>query len=123
MIQTGDWVLFEARFPTNTMGLVIGDRLIPTIMFGQLQRRVNNIPAKIWVDDLRVQPADAQMTTYVYDPVSLRLVASFDDQHFALRYQYNAEGKLIRKQADTERGLKTLQETHYHTPASTQVDE
>jgi YD repeat-containing protein len=54
--------------------------------------------------------------------VSLRLVASFDDQHFALRYQYNQEGKLIRKQAETARGLKTLQETHYHSPNTDQVN-
>lgn len=119
-IRVGDWILFEAQVPMNTSNATIGQLLLPRIInSGSL----GGINARVLIDDIRVQPADAQMTTYVYDPVSLRLVASFDDQHFALRYQYNAEGKLIRKQADTERGLKTLQETHYHTPSTDQVNE
>lgn len=72
-----------------------------------------------WLDDVRVQPLDAQATAYVYDPNTYRLVATFDDQHFGLYYQYNAEGKLVRKIAETERGRKTLSETQYHTPALT----
>ncbi len=115
--QTGDWILLEARIPMSGTGLNIGDILRPVMYLSAPQF------AWAWVDDIRVQPATAQMTAYVYDPTTLRLVASFDDQHFALRYQYNAEGKLIRKQADTERGIKTLQETHYHTPSTTQVDD
>jgi hypothetical protein len=70
----------------------------------------------IWLDDLRIQPRDAEMTTYVYDRNSLRLLTVFDDQHFGLFYQYNAEGKLMRKIIETERGLKTVQETQYNTP-------
>ncbi|RZK45208.1 MAG: hypothetical protein EOO61_00795 [Hymenobacter sp.] len=119
--QTGDWLLFEARIQMNTTGLSVGEFLVPTLNL--VPPKVGAISATVWVDDIRMQPAEAQMTTYVYDPTTMRLVASFDDQHFALRYQYNAEGKLIRKQADTERGVKTLQETHYHTPTTTQVDE
>jgi hypothetical protein len=69
-----------------------------------------------WIDDVRVQPLDAQMNAYVYDPVTLRLLTSFDDQHFGLYYQYNAEGQLVRKLIETERGIKTVQEAQYHTP-------
>jgi YD repeat-containing protein len=119
-IRVGDWILFEAQVPMNTSNATIGQLLLPKIINVSALGGIN---ARVLIDDIRVQPADAQMTTYVYDPVSLRLVASFDDQHFALRYQYNAEGKLIRKQAETERGLKTLQETHYHTPTTDQVNE
>ncbi|ELR69988.1 hypothetical protein C900_04432 [Fulvivirga imtechensis AK7] len=71
----------------------------------------------IWIDDLRVQPADAQMSTYVYDPQNLRLLAVFDDQHYGMFYHYNAEGKLVRKQLETERGTQTLQETFYNLPS------
>jgi YD repeat-containing protein len=56
------------------------------------------------------------MTAYVYDPQTLRLVASFDDQHFGLYYQYNQEGKLVRKLVETEKGMKTITETQYHSP-------
>ena len=72
--------------------------------------------APIYLDDVRMQPAESQMTTYVYDPENLRLLATFDDQHFGLFYQYNAEGKLVRKLIETERGIKTVTETQYHTP-------
>ncbi|PHR22563.1 MAG: hypothetical protein COA38_17845 [Fluviicola sp.] len=73
-------------------------------------------PNTIWIDDYRFQPLDAQMVTYVYDTNTLRLIASFDDQHFGLFYVYNAEGKLVRKLIETERGIKTITETLYNTP-------
>ncbi|MBO0360803.1 PKD domain-containing protein [Hymenobacter sp. BT186] len=117
-VRTGEWLLFEARVPMNSPnGARLGDLLTPVLHFS------NNGAPNVWVDDVRVQPREAQMTAYVYDPISLRLLASFDDQHFALRYQYNAEGKLIRKQVETEKGLKTLQETQYHTPSTDLVND
>ncbi|MEM8566147.1 MAG: hypothetical protein AAGF85_06770 [Bacteroidota bacterium] len=67
------------------------------------------------MDDIRVQPLDAEMNCYVYDPKTLRLLTVFDDQHFGLYYQYNEEGKLIRKKIETERGIKTIQETFYNS--------
>ena len=68
------------------------------------------------IDDLRVQPTGAQMITYVYNSEDLRLASSFDDQHFGLFYQYNGEGKLVRKLKETERGLKSIDERQYNTP-------
>jgi hypothetical protein len=56
------------------------------------------------------------MVCYVYYPDDLRQATVFDDQHFGIYFQYNGEGKLIRKLYETERGLKTVQETQYHTP-------
>ena len=67
------------------------------------------------IDDIKFQPKDAQSTCYVYDD-ALRLIAQFDDQHFGTYFQYNEEGKLVRKIIETERGKKTIQETHYNTP-------
>ncbi len=68
------------------------------------------------LDDVIVKPSDAKTNTFVYDTETHRLVAQFDDQHFGVYFQYDAEGKLIRKSLETERGLKTIQETHYHVP-------
>jgi YD repeat-containing protein len=56
------------------------------------------------------------MTCHVYDVNDYKLLTTFDDQHFGLYYQYNAEGKLIRKIIETEKGMKTVQETQYNTP-------
>ena len=115
-VRTGEWMLYEAVVPMSTSSADLGELLTPRLRFTTVGA------SNIWIDDVRVQPRDAQMTAYVYDPTTLRLLASFDDQHFALRYQYNAEGKLIRKQVETERGLKTVQETQYHVPSTNDVN-
>jgi|GEM_PF-3446350 len=70
--------------------------------------------SKVYMDDIRIQPVESEMVCYVYDQ-ALRLTAVLDDQHYALRYQYNPEGLLIRKQKETREGIKTLSETHYNT--------
>lgn len=111
--QIGEWSLIEAY--SNNFG---------TLKYTELRENSDKFEMAIkytgtrilWIDDIRIQPQDAQMTTYVYDPKSLRLLTIFDDQHFGLYYHYNPEGRLIRKQIETERGLKTVQETHYNVP-------
>src|SRR5262249_53576364 len=73
---------------------------------------------QVFIDDIRFQPMDAEVTCYVFDPLRVRLIAQFDEQHFATHFQYNAEGKLIRKLAETEEGVLTIAETQYHTPVT-----
>lgn len=107
--RTGEWSLYEARATNIGSAFTSGTTITPYIR--------NNYSGKtLWLDDVRLQPLDAQVITYVYDTNTLRLIASFDDQHFGLYYQYNGEGKLVRKIIETERGIKTITETQYHTP-------
>jgi hypothetical protein len=102
----GNWTLYEMKV-TNLSAFYVGAILTPVI--------INNYALNtIWVDDVRFQPLDAKVMAYVYDINTLRLIATFDDQHFGMFYQYNGEGKLLRKQIETERGLKTVTETQYH---------
>lgn len=112
--QTGEWTLYEAKI-TNWSTISVNSNFNLKI--------ANNIPShtNIWIDDVRLQPLNAQVNAYVYDTRTLRLLASFDDQHFGLYYQYNQEGKLIRKIVETERGLKTITETLYSTPTTTRT--
>jgi len=70
----------------------------------------------LWIDDVRIEQLDAAVKSYVYDPISLKLVATFDENHFALIYEYDLEGRLIRTKKETERGLVTLQEIHTVRP-------
>jgi hypothetical protein len=102
--QTGEWSLYEAV----VKGLATGTYT------PQFQTTLTS--GNIWIDDVREQPLEAKMTAYVYDAKTLRLITSFDDQHFGLYYQYNQEGKLVRKMVETEKGMKTITETQYHTP-------
>jgi PKD repeat protein len=101
--RSGTWSLWESTIPATSSEVIV---------------TLNKLGVgSVWIDDLRIQPVDAEMTCYVYQPGTLRLLAVFDDQHFGLFYQYNDEGKLVRKQVETERGVKTIQETQYNVPS------
>ena len=50
------------------------------------------------------------MKSYVYDPVTLRLVAELDERNYASIYEYDEEGKLVRIKKETERGVMTISE-------------
>lgn len=62
-------------------------------------------------DDIRVLPYDGSMKTYVYDPITLRLVAELDERHYTTFYEYDEEGKLVRIKKETEKGIMTIQES------------
>jgi hypothetical protein len=106
--KTGEWTLFSVAlnksvFPASGTPFTIG----------LIYPRSGEV---VYVDDVRFQPFDSESKCYVYDVSTFKLLTEFDDQHFGLYYQYNSEGKLIRKQIETEKGLKTIQETQYNTP-------
>lgn len=103
LATVGSWSLFESTISPGT---------------GPLTVSLNKTGSgTVLIDDVRIQPIDAEMTCYVYDARSLRLLATLDDQHFGMYYQYNDQGQLVRKQVETERGVKTIQETQYNMPA------
>ncbi|MEL6562362.1 MAG: hypothetical protein AAFQ94_29605, partial [Bacteroidota bacterium] len=103
-LSTGEWSLYSAE-------VTVLDKTNYQLRFSPS----SSFAGTIAIDDIRIQPIDAEMTCYVYDPFTLRLTTIFDDQHFAMFYQYNEEGKLLRKLIETERGIKTLQETYYNS--------
>ncbi|MGD1847900.1 MAG: hypothetical protein ACFB10_21100 [Salibacteraceae bacterium] len=71
-----------------------------------------------YFDDIRISPFDGNLVSYVYDPVTLRLMAELDENNYATVYEYDEEGRLIRTKKETERGKVTIQEarTHVHRP-------
>jgi len=64
----------------------------------------------VYVDDIRLFPADAQMASYVYDYRTLRLMAQLDENNFATFYEYDDEGTPVRVKKETDRGIMTLKE-------------
>lgn len=72
---------------------------------------VNSGTSTIYFDDIRIHPFNANMKSYVYDPVSLRLVAELDANNYASFYEYDEEGTLIRTKIETREGIKTVTET------------
>ncbi|MCG8327774.1 MAG: hypothetical protein MI974_08825 [Chitinophagales bacterium] len=106
--QTGEWMLFRTFISPEEFEQINQSTLEVTFE--------NTTTVPLYIDDCRFQPHDATSTCYVYDSKNYRLLAQFDDNFFGLFYQYNDEGKLVKKLIETERGLQTVQETQYHTP-------
>lgn len=71
----------------------------------------NDSNQNVYFDDIRMHPFNANMKSYVYDPVTLRLVADLDENNFASFYEYDEEGQLVRVKKETVQGIKTIRET------------
>lgn len=79
---------------------------------GSVILRFDNAGAgDVYIDDIRVQPFNSSMTTYVYDPLSLRIWSELDERNYATTYEYDQEGVLVRVKKETERGIFTIKET------------
>ncbi|MBL7807379.1 MAG: hypothetical protein JNN28_06185 [Saprospiraceae bacterium] len=66
---------------------------------------------KTWFDDIRIQPFDASMKSFVYDERSLRFTYELDENNFFTHYEYDAEGRLELVKKETEKGWMTVQES------------
>ncbi|MCH2043330.1 MAG: hypothetical protein MK212_04260 [Saprospiraceae bacterium] len=109
--RTGEWVLYRADIKNWQFSPTKGSTITPQLMCSSTTASTINL------DDLIVHPFDASVVASVYDVDNYRLLTTFDNNHFGSFYQYNQEGKLIRMQKETLKGLRTLSETHYNVPA------
>lgn len=75
----------------------------------------NNHDSDVYFDDIRFHPFDANMKSFVYDPITQRLMAELDENNYATFYEYDSEGGLVRVKKETERGIQTIQETRSAT--------
>lgn len=80
-----------------------------------LDIKLNCQSGNCYFDDIRVFPFDGSMKSYVYDPITMRLVAELDERNYATLYEYDEEGKLIRVKKETEKGKMTIQENRNNT--------
>jgi hypothetical protein len=67
--------------------------------------------ADVYWDDIRIHPFNSNMKSFVYDPVTLRLMADQDENNYSSFYEYDDDGTFIRVKKETERGVKTISET------------
>ncbi len=68
-----------------------------------------------YYDDIRIHPFDANMESFVYDPISLKPVADLDANNYATFYNYDDEGHLIKVKRETKEGVKTVKEGRNNT--------
>ena len=64
-----------------------------------------------YFDDIRFHPFNAEMRSYIYNPINLRLMAELDQNNYAIFYECNDDGTLVREKKETERGIQTVNET------------
>lgn len=104
-----DWQRYEVLFtiPAYTSA----PSTIPELLL-QIE---NTSGQKIYVDDIRVHPFEANLKSFVYGMYDLRYNAQLDENNFATFYEYDEEGKLVRTKKETERGIMTLQENRSNT--------
>ena len=74
--------------------------------------------AALWVDDIRIVPADAMMKSYVYDKKTLRLAAILDEENYATTYHYDETGNLRLLKKETEVGIVTITEVEQFLKAN-----
>jgi hypothetical protein len=67
--------------------------------------------ATTYFDDIRIHPFNAQMKSFVYNAVNLRLMAELDENNYATFYEYDDDGTLVRVKKETERGVQTIKES------------
>jgi PKD repeat protein len=93
------WQLIEEEFviPDNTSAIQI--------------ELLNLGTDNVFFDDIRIYPFNANLKSFVYDPITMRLTAELDENNYATFYEYDEDGNLIRVKKETERGIKTIQET------------
>lgn len=92
-----------------------GTFTVPSTATEVFVKLINTGNNKVYFDDLRIQPLKASLKSFVYDPVSMRLMAELDENNYATFYEYDEEGALIRVKKETERGVKTIKETGNNT--------
>jgi hypothetical protein len=93
------WQRYEETFelPANASSVTVS------------MRSVGN--SVVYFDDLRLHPYNANMKSFVFHPVNMRLMAEMDENNYASFYEYDDEGTLIRVKKETQRGIKTIRET------------
>lgn len=64
-----------------------------------------------YIDDIRIHPVNAVMSTIVYNPENLLPIASHDDNNYTTFYNYDENNQLVRVRVETIRGIYTTSES------------
>lgn len=114
IVKTGEWTLCQGII-SDDFNQISGS--LDDYIF-EVSVKTTRLDGGVYIDDYRMLPLNAEMSCYVYDTKdNSKLLAVLDNEHLATYFQYNAEGKLIRNKKETVRGIKTVAEVNYNTPA------
>lgn len=72
---------------------------------------ITNAGLPFFLDDIRIQPFNALMKTFVYDFKTLKPLAELDENHYATFYNYDEEATLVQVKKETVNGIMTIKTT------------
>jgi len=79
---TNKWVYMKKEF------------VVPADVVQMFLRLDNNAAGTVWFDDLRIQPSDAAMSTYTYEPL-VGMTSAIDDSGKTVYYEYDTFQRLM----------------------------
>jgi len=99
------WQRYEAPFvvPATASGIKIS--------LNNLYSASSSTSYPVYFDDIRIEPFNANLKSFVYNASNLRLMAELDENNYATFYEYDDDGTLTRVKKETERGVQTITET------------
>jgi hypothetical protein len=109
------WQRVTAEFTIPSLAAQMTIRLANKTIDNSYGAEGKNAGSLAYFDDIRMQPYDSSMKTFVYDPITQRLMSELDENNYATFYEYDAEGGLIRVKKETAKGIYTIQETRSST--------
>jgi YD repeat-containing protein len=89
---------------------VLMDEAVPS--GGSLKVSVQNTTGIVYLDDIRIQPVDASVTACTYDDAG-NVSAILNNDNFAVKYDYDAVGRLIATYKEMRGGFKKVSENKY----------
>ncbi|WP_132011654.1 hypothetical protein [Flavobacterium sp. 90] len=98
IIEGWQRIVKKFKIPSNTITIGI-----------QLENASPSIP--VYFDDIRIHPLQGSVKSFVYDPETFKLMSELDENNYSTFYEYDNEGGLVRVKKETEKGIKTIQET------------
>jgi hypothetical protein len=101
--------VFYDNNKTNIEGWQLISMKFTPILLSDYVKILNPSSANIYIDDIRISPANSAVKSYVYDRSFYRVIAELDSRHYATFYDYDEAGNLVQIKKETERGIMTVQ--------------
>lgn len=98
-------------YTDNTSGLAI--TYYPTVL--KLTMENNETTSAVYVDDIRIQPFDANVKNYLYNEQH-KVKTILDENNYATFYHYNERGELVTISRETEKGIVNIKENRKSNP-------
>jgi len=116
--ETGYFSFVEEINPskTNEWVYVTKEFEVPADVKTLFLRLDNNGPGNVWFDDLRIQPSEASMNTYTYDPL-IGVTSIIEDNGKTTYYNYDGFNRLANIRNQNQDILTNYQYNYGSAPA------